>query len=126
MKGIAMFKAQVDQEANLLTVSCTGRVGPDEAGSAVDQLPALLDKLKPGFRLLTDLSGLEAMDLACVPHMERLMDLCNERGVKTVVRVIPDPHKDIGLNILSLFHYRRRVRIVTCETLAEAHKVLEG
>jgi hypothetical protein len=41
-----------------------------------------------------------------------------------VVRVIPDPQKDIGLNILSLFHYRKRVRIVTCETLDEARKVL--
>jgi hypothetical protein len=43
-----------------------------------------------------------------------------------VVRVIPDPQKDIGLNILSLFHYRRRVRIVTCKTLAEAMKALAG
>ena len=32
--------------------------------------------------------------------------------------------KHIGLNILSLFHYRRRVRIVTCETLEEAMKAL--
>jgi hypothetical protein len=44
--------------------------------------------------------------------------------VETVVRVIPDPHKDIGLNIMSLFHYRRRVRIITCETLAEALRSL--
>jgi hypothetical protein len=43
-----------------------------------------------------------------------------------VVRVIPDPHKDIGLNILSLFHYRRGVRIVTCETLEEAMRALVG
>jgi hypothetical protein len=41
-----------------------------------------------------------------------------------VVRVIPNPQKDIGLNILSLFHYRRRVRIVTCETLEEAMNAL--
>ena len=52
------------------------------------------------------------------------MDMCNEKGVEMVVRLIPDPHKDIGLNIMSLFHYRRRVRLVTCETLAEAMKIL--
>jgi hypothetical protein len=46
--------------------------------------------------------------------------------VEAVVRVIPDPQKDIGLNILSLFHYRRRVRIVTCATLGEAMKALEA
>jgi hypothetical protein len=43
-----------------------------------------------------------------------------------VVRVIPDPQKDIGMQIMSLFHYDRRVRIVTCESLAEAMKVLAG
>jgi hypothetical protein len=41
-----------------------------------------------------------------------------------VVRVIPDPRKDIGLNMLSLFHYRRGIRIVTCMTLEEATKTL--
>jgi hypothetical protein len=66
------------------------------------------------------------MDLACVPYIERMMDLFNKKGVETVVRVIPDPHKDIGMNIMSLFHYRRRVHIVTCKTLAEAMKALEG
>jgi len=55
-----------------------------------------------------------------------MMDLCNKKGVETVVRVIPDPHKDIGLNIMSLFHYRRRVRVVTCQTLEEARRVLAG
>jgi len=30
-----------------------------------------------------------------------------------VVRIIPDPRKDIGLNILSRFHYRRGSRFVT-------------
>ena len=87
-----------------------------------EQIPPLMADLRPGFRLLTDLSGLESMDLACVPYIQRMMDLCNKKGVEMVVRVIPDPHKDIGLNILSLFHYRRRVRIVTCATLEEAMK----
>jgi hypothetical protein len=41
-----------------------------------------------------------------------------------VVRIIPDPRKDIGLSIMSVFHYRRGVRIVTCETLAEALSAL--
>jgi hypothetical protein len=43
-----------------------------------------------------------------------------------VVRVIPDPHRDIGLQIMSYFHYKGDVRIVTCETLAEAAKTLRS
>jgi hypothetical protein len=60
-----------------------------------------------------------------VAHVRRMMDMCNEKGVEMIVRVIPDPHKDIGFSILSLFHYHRQVRIVTCATLDEALKVLE-
>jgi hypothetical protein len=33
---------------------------------------------------------------------------------------MPDPHKDIGLNILSQFHYGANVKIATFETLADA------
>jgi hypothetical protein len=33
---------------------------------------------------------------------------------------MPDPRKDIGLNILSQFHYGPNVSIATFETLADA------
>ena len=121
-----MFQAEVDKSKNLLKVSYAQHVAPQDTKRAAEDLSRLLPELRPGFRLLTDLSGLESMDLACMPHLKRMMDLCNKQGIALVVRVIPDPHKDIGLNILSLFHYRRRVRIVTCETLEEAMKVLAG
>jgi hypothetical protein len=119
-----MFQAERDPAINLLKVSWAGDVGPDEAKRGAVQVERLLQDIPPGFRLLTDLSGLETMDLACVPFINRVMDLCNEKGVDMVVRVIPDPRKDIGLNILSLFHYERRVRIMTCETLEQAMKIL--
>jgi hypothetical protein len=41
-----------------------------------------------------------------------------------VVRVIPDETKDIGFNILTVFHYPHRPQIVTCQTLPEAARVL--
>jgi hypothetical protein len=41
-----------------------------------------------------------------------------------VVRVIPDPTRDIGLQIMSYFHYDGAVRIVTCATLDEATEIL--
>jgi hypothetical protein len=119
-----MFQAEADKPRNLLRVTYAQQVGPEETKRAAETVHLLLAELQPGFRLLTDLSRLEEMDLACVPHIKQMMDACNKKGVDAIVRVIPDPHKDIGLNILSLFHYRRRVRIVTCETLEEALNLL--
>ncbi|MEY2504998.1 MAG: hypothetical protein QOG27_1278 [Verrucomicrobiota bacterium] len=37
---------------------------------------------------------------------------------------MPDPHRDIGLNILSQFHYGPEVRLMTFETLADAIQAL--
>ena len=121
-----MFQVGVDKPKNLLKIIYAQHVGPEDTKRVEEAIPPLMADVRPGFRLLTDLSGLESMDLACVPYIRRMMDLCNKKGVELVVRVIPDPHKDIGMNILSLFHYRRRVRIVTCATLEEAMKALEG
>jgi hypothetical protein len=40
---------------------------------------------------------------------------------------MPDPHKDIGLNILSQFHYGPEIRISTFQTLADAlQSLVEG
>lgn len=121
-----MFKVELDKATNLLKISYAQHVGPEDTKRGEEQMPSLLADVRPGFRLLTDLSDLESMDLSCLPHIDGVMDLCNNKGVEMVVRVIPDPHKDIGLNILSLFHYRHRVRLVTCATLAEAEQILAG
>jgi len=115
-----MVKVETDKTKNLLTIRFSGSVMAEETRRGMEKVKTLLSELKPGFRLLTDLSGLATMDLACLPHIKGNMDLCNRKGISKVVRVIPDPEKDIGFNILSLFHYRRGIPIVTCESLKEA------
>jgi hypothetical protein len=119
-----MFEVTLEKDADLLKVSYAGHVGAEEAKRCAEKIHLLVSQLQQGFRMLTDLRALDAMDLACVPYIENMMDWCDEAGIKTVVRVIPDSHKDIGLNIISLFHYRPGVRIVTCRTLEEAQAVL--
>jgi hypothetical protein len=80
--------------------------------------------LPAGFRLLTDLSRLESMDIGCETEIARVMELCNEKGVTAVVRVISRPQQDIGFNILTLFHYERKVQTATCQSMEEAGRLL--
>ena len=121
-----MIHVEADPTRNLLKIHFSERVGPEEMKAGFDKANALLVDLRPGFCLLSDLTGLELMDLRSAPYIKQAMDLYNQKGIAKVVRVIPDPQKDIGLNIMSLFHYRRGVRIVTVETLAEAEKNLSA
>jgi anti-anti-sigma regulatory factor len=121
-----VIKFEVEQPRDLLIIRYSGQVGPDETEKGLEQIRSGLAKLQTGFRLLADLTDLESMDVACAPYIEKAMDLCNEKGASMVVRIIPDPHRDIGLQIMSIFHYRGDVQIVTCQTLAEAEQLLQA
>jgi hypothetical protein len=84
----------------------------------------LVTDLAPDYQVLVDFCRLEAMDPAAAPEIGRTMELIDQTGGTAVVRVIPDPSKDIGMTILSLFHYRRHVKVITCATMDEAIKAL--
>jgi hypothetical protein len=61
----------------------------------------------------------------CVEQLGKTMELLDRHGVELVARVIPDPTKDIGLSILTVFHYRRPPRTVICQTMEEAARALQ-
>jgi anti-anti-sigma regulatory factor len=115
-----MFLVEVDPSKRLLIIRYAQRVSAEEVRQCREQARGLLKEMEPGFRLLADLSRLESMDTACAREIGAMMDLLAEKRVGTVVRVVPDPRKDIGLNILSLFHYGPEVRLMTCENLTAA------
>ena len=110
----------------LLYISHVGRVRLADFPRGLADLKTQLGGLSPGFTLLADFSQLESMDLDCAPKLGRVMDLVGQAGVGLVVRVIPDPSKDIGMNILTVFHYPHHPRIVTCESMAAAARELGG
>lgn len=116
------FDANIPKD--LLEIRYRGVVLAGECEQGLDQLRAALAKLEVGFRVLVDLTELESMEVSCARFIEKAMDLCNEKGASMVVRIIPDPRRDIGMTIMSLFHYRGDVRIITCQNLAEANSIL--
>jgi ABC-type transporter Mla MlaB component len=119
------FDIEIDVARNLVCQRFCGHVSAAQLKAGMGRVAALLPQMRAGFSMLVDLSGIDAMDLDCVPHLAKVMDLCRAQGVALVVRVTPDPDKDIGFNILSATHYRGKVRVVTCETLAEAERALK-
>jgi hypothetical protein len=121
-----MWSAGFDSGRQLLQVSYSGKVARDEAEACNRRLSELLGNVEPGFTLLTDLSQLDEMDLACRPAIDKMMDTLSDRGVRKVIRVVPAPEKDIGFGIMSLFHYGPEVRVVTCKNMDEARQVVGG
>jgi hypothetical protein len=114
----------VNADATLVTVEYAGHITAENMRVHAAQTEELAGRLKPGFVVLTDLSRLEKMDPDCTPLISQVMDRYNLSGVGRVIRVMPNPKKDIGLGILSLFHYKRGIPVNTVTTLAEAMKLL--
>ncbi len=119
-----VFEVAADPKRHVLYANFRGVIAGDDMAVSAAQNERLISNTKPGFTVVTDLAELERMELNCVPHVAKLMDLFMAAGVARIVRVIPDANKDIGFNLLSITHYRGQVPIVTFETRAEADAAL--
>jgi len=115
-----MYVVELDQSKRLLVISAAQRVTAEQARLAAQRVRELLQDVAPGFRVLADFRWLDSMDSASARYIAEIMDALAKKGLASVTRVIPDPHKDIGLNILSQFHYGPEIKIATFETLADA------
>lgn len=109
----------------MLNVRFIGRVQLEQLQDAREDMTAELGALSPGFRYLVDFSQLDSMGLDCVPEIGKVMELVNEAGASLTVRFIPDPSKDIGMNILTIFHYPKDLKVVNCQNLAEMASALD-
>jgi hypothetical protein len=120
-----VFLATLNKSKQLLRFDFIGQVRPEELARGREDVVALVDELGPGFRVLADFTHLDSMSVGCAAEIGKTMELSEQKGVALVVRVIPDQTKDIGLGILTHFHYRHPPQIANCITMLEAANLLE-
>ncbi len=119
-----MFLATANKTKRLLHLSYIGRVRAEDLMRGLEDLRKLLADLPPSFRVLVDFGRLDSMDIHATTALGKLMEMSDKGGAELVVRVIPNPGKDVGVNILAAFHYRKRLPTVTCQSMEEAAKAL--
>jgi|KBSMisStaDraftv2_1062788.scaffolds.fasta_scaffold291382_1 anti-anti-sigma regulatory factor len=122
--GSSTYTVESDADKGLVIIRYRGRVAPADVAACAEEVANALAEMPPGFCLLVDLTDLESMSVACVPYLEEIMRFCDAKQVSAVIRVVPDARRDIGLQIMSRFHYRRTVEFVTCKSLDEAAAML--
>lgn len=117
--------AEIDKSRRPLKITFSGHIAPVDARACCESLQSLLAEMQPGFRLLTDLSGVQSMSTSTARYIGQIMELCTQKGLGSVIRVLPaEARNDIGFAIMSQFHYGPHVRIVICDSLEEARSHL--
>ncbi|MFH2137373.1 MAG: STAS domain-containing protein [Candidatus Omnitrophota bacterium] len=115
-----MFYIDFDKTNNLLTLKISADFDETQAKQCLKDMENCLEEANSGVRILTDLTGLDRMDSAARKYFEQMMDVCNQKQPVEIVRIIPDKSKDIGFSIMSVFHYDKSVKIITCQSREEA------
>jgi hypothetical protein len=115
-----MVSVEISESKRLLVFSAAGHVSREEVKQAAEEVRNALQDVAPGLRALTDFRWLDSIRPSAAPHIAEIMELLAEKQVASVIRIIPGPGKDIGLNILSQFQCARELPITTVETLVEA------
>jgi hypothetical protein len=115
-----MYSVETDKAKSLIIISAAGLVTAEQVRAAAMQVRELVQDAPPGIRAVADFRFLERMDATAAPHVGEIMDALAAKQVALVVRIMPDPHKDIGLNILSQFHYGPGIQILSVATLVDA------
>lgn len=119
------IEVAADVSRNRLLLAFVGTITPKEMEIYVSHIERALASLHPGFSLMSDFTALTKMELSCVPLLERTMDSMKTHGIGLVVRIIPDQSKDIGMNIMSLFHYPHGLKIITTPDRNQGLKLLD-
>jgi hypothetical protein len=97
-----MFSVEADDINRLVKINWSENVSADEMRECAEQLRALTANMRPGFRLLSDLTGLKSMDPTGASYIGAIMDLFAAKQVSLIVRVIPPIPTKISDSIFCL------------------------
>src|SRR5687768_14291501 len=115
-----MINVTCQNSCRAIVFEFVGRITLSDEPHVMAQLEKILPEQCQGFTILTDLTAVESWEANMQQAIKRVMDYLNQRGVSKIIRVIPDQQKDIGFNIMSIFHYSPEVQVMTVPTREEA------
>lgn len=121
-----MIKVAYDAPHKTITLAFEGTIDGRQAERSNDELAEILKDTPRGFRVLSDLSAVDSMEIEVEAEMIKAMDMLNKAGAAEVVGVLPDPDLDIGFNIMTREHYSKDVRVQIVRSRDEALARVNG
>ena len=119
-----MFLATINKSHRLLHASYICKVTVADLERGYEDLKLLVREFPDGYILFADWGRMESIDPECATIIGQTMELFDQSSMERVVRLFPDPTKDIGLNILGAFHISNQRPFVTCDNMKDAIRAL--
>lgn len=119
-----MFEVQALVGKNRLVVRIWGEIDDAEARQVGDAAVKAIERLRPGFDTLSDLTGLAPVTPEGLAQLRRIIEVARARGVRRVVRVV-------GRSVDAALQFERISRELGHEaylafSLEEAERLLDG
>lgn len=119
-----MFEVQALVGKNRLVVRIWGEIDDAEARQVGDAAVKAIERLRPGFDVMSDLTGLAPVTPEGLAQLRRIIEVAQARGVRRVVRVV-------GRSVDAALQFERISRELGHEaylafSLEEAERLLDG
>ncbi|MBZ4419537.1 hypothetical protein [Myxococcus sp. RHSTA-1-4] len=119
-----MFEVEARVGKNRLVVRLWGEIDDAEALRVGDAAVAAMDRLRPGFDMVSDLSGVTRVPPQAAGQLRRIIESGRARGFRRVVRVV-------GRSLEAAVVFERTSRAIGHEahlafSLEEAEQLLDG
>ena len=93
-----MFEVTVNTDKNRLYVTLQGHLEANERAEVVNAFIAAIRRLRPGFDIINDMSGLAPTEADGLKDLARVQATAMLRGVRKVIRVVRIPLSRIQLD----------------------------
>lgn len=119
-----MYEVQALVGKNRLVVRIWGDIDDAEARQVGDAAVKAIERLRPGFDVMSDLTGLSPVTPEGLAQLRRIIEAARARGIRRVVRVV-------GRSVDAALQFERVSRELGHEaylafSLEEASRLLDG
>lgn len=119
-----MYDFKIDAGKNRLYIKLSGYFEYEEMKKCSDETIKMIEKLKPGYDVITDISEFKPVSPEATKEIERVQAYFVKTGVRKGVRVV-------GEKILSGMQFKRKGKdagydSTNVATLADAEKLLDS
>jgi hypothetical protein len=119
-----VFEVEARVGKNRLVVRLWGEIDDAEAPRIADAAIAAMDRLRPGFDILSDLSGVTRLHARAAEPLRRIIEVARTRRFRRGVRVV-------GRSVDAALLFERTSRAIGHEahlafSLEEAEQLLDG